>query len=191
MITLNQEQRLGHKAFYLFLSRRSTLGFTFLLVTAGLFIVRGVLFAIPSQINTYISYGLVGLLSVSILLILFSVLVSWLEYHNYSFVFQEFDLIVKKGIFNREEISLPYRQMQDINIIRNLGHRLLGVSRLVIDSAGDEGSGQDGQSDAVLDPLEKEVAEEIRTFLDRQIGIQVVKDIKEADREASQKMAGA
>ncbi|MDE1941084.1 MAG: PH domain-containing protein, partial [Patescibacteria group bacterium] len=110
--------------------------------------------------------------------------VAWLEYRNYAFRFEEFDLAVRRGVISTETVSIPYRQIQDLNIQRDLIYQILGLSRLVIDSAGHEEKGERNETDIILEPLYKETAEEIRGFLERRIGVQVVIDEKEADREA-------
>lgn len=74
--------------------------------------------------------------------------------------------------------------MQDINIDRPLVYRILGVSRVVIDSAGHEEFGESrSETDIVLEPIDEKLAREIRDMLQRRIGVQIVEDEKEADLE--------
>lgn len=206
MISLNQDMHLGRTAFFLMLSKRVFPG----LVLFAVALIAGIMqtFILQSLAQTfknadagmqssiqnfpvYFSYGLNGLFAVSIILMLAGLIVCWLEYRNYSFRFEEFNLIVKRGVFSTEEVSIPYRQMQDININRSLAHIMLGVSRLIIDSAGHEEAEEHNETDIILEPLDKGVAEDIRSFLDRRIGVQIVKDVKEEDRDDEASLASA
>jgi putative membrane protein len=103
-------------------------------------------------------------------------LVAWLVYYFYTFTMEEFDLRLKRGVLHREEISIPYRQMQNVNIVRSLFYQIIGVSKLYIDSAGHEEPGAPDESEIILKPIEKEVAEQIRSLLEHRIGVQMVEN---------------
>lgn len=198
MITLNQEHRLGPKAFILLLIRRVAVGFTFFVLASVLSMARGVIMAgllstmqtagsatalSPDAISVYIENGISALFLFSIILMLIGFFISWIQYRFYAFRFDEFDLHMRQGILSRKEVAIPYRQMQDINIFRSLIYQMLGVSRLIIDSAGHEEKDAKNQTDIILEPLDMREAEDIRDFLERRIGVQIVKDIKEEDNE--------
>jgi uncharacterized membrane protein YdbT with pleckstrin-like domain len=83
--------------------------------------------------------------------------------------------------------------MQNVDVTRPLVYRLFGISRLVVLSAGHEQAGEGDQTDTVFDPIDSEVAEEIRVLLGRRIGVQVIEHETEADQQniqaKSQKVA--
>ena len=110
------------------------------------------------------------------LFLLVGFLISYLEYRTYRFTLEEFDLKVERGILTKHEISISYRQIQDVNIERSLFYQLFGISKLVIMSAGREDPGlhDEAQAEVILDPLDKNMAEEIREELQGRIGVQVV-----------------
>jgi putative membrane protein len=137
-----------------------------------------------ASISSAVSSVILGLFLVSIMVILVSIIIALLEYRNYAFTFEEFDLKMRRGIFDRREVSLPYRQIQDVDIERDVSHQLLGLSKLVLMTAGHEEAGEHEMAEVLLEPLDKEAAEEIRAMLQRKIGIQVVETEQEADREA-------
>jgi uncharacterized membrane protein YdbT with pleckstrin-like domain len=58
------------------------------------------------------------------------------QYLSFSYSLDEHSLKVKTGIIDIHEDAIPYRQVQDINIRRNLLYRLFGLSRLIILSGG-------------------------------------------------------
>jgi uncharacterized membrane protein YdbT with pleckstrin-like domain len=73
--------------------------------------------------------------------------------------------------------------MQNVDVTRPLFYRILGLSRLVILSAGHEQVEEGDQTDTVFDPIDSEIAEEIRTLLGRRIGVQVIEHEIEADSQ--------
>ena len=205
MITLGQPQHLGNKTLMLILSRRTTVAFI-------LFIVNGALvFLIPSlaigmagisslggSINqnnvTVITNGLVSLNTLlflgSIIIFLITLIIGFFQYRNFVFILDEFSLKIRKGILSEIEISVPYRQIQDINLLRTFSHRMFGVSRLIIITAGHEDVKEHDETDTVFDPIDADLAEEIRSFLERRIGVQVIEGTTQADSEEVSAQAG-
>ncbi len=198
MIVVGQPQHLGRKTLLLLLSRRTTVGFI-------LFIISGALaFLIPSlalgiagitSLGGQINHGTVstissGLFSLNILLFLGSIIlflvtliIGLVQYRNYIFVLDEFSLKMRKGLLSQTEISIPYRQIQDINLVRTFSHRLFGVSRLIMITAGHEDVKEHDETDTVFDPIDADLAEEIRAFLERRIGVQIIEGTNQADSE--------
>lgn len=117
------------------------------------------------------------------------VLVNYLRYVCFKFTLEEFGLRMRKGVLRVEEISIPYRQMQNVDVTRPLFYRILGLSRLVILSAGHEQIEEGDQTDTVFDPIDSEIAEEIRTLLGRRIGVQVIEHETEADKQDAEAKA--
>lgn len=199
MIALNQEQTLGKKAYLLMASQKMTAGIVFLLIAVVLLFTNGIITSFIA--NTLKSAGastghtsadvsgvVMAIVAAAFILALFvcviGLVVARLEYRNYTFTFEEFDLKLKRGIIGTKTISIPYRQMQDINIERSVLHQMTGTSRVVIDSAGHEEKSEQNETDIILEPIDREAAEDIRLMLQRKIGVQVVEQQKEADTEA-------
>ena len=200
MIETGVEQRLGRKAFILLLSRRATVALLFIIVSLALLaasgsIIKGLAVATSmggqatassvGPISSSVSFIVSACFLVGIFLLLVSFIASWIQYHNFTFDFGEFDLHLKRGIIDRKETSIPYRQIQDVNIERNFDHQLMGLAKIVITTAGHEETGEKGMSEIILEPLDRSVAEEIRTLLERKIGVQVVVDQTIADTQAA------
>lgn len=116
------------------------------------------------------------------------IIINILRYHFFVFTLEEFSLKLRKGILNVEEISIPYRQIQNVDITRPFIYRLIGLSRLVIVSAGNEQSLDGDQVDTVFDPIDYEIAEEIREILDRRIGVQIIEHESEANKKEAESM---
>lgn len=193
MIQFNEEQHLGKKAFIIFLLRGILPTIALVILIIVLIPVHNVILdnlnsSASTTINSTNSVDLINIIIslATILAIFFFILgliISILRYRTYSFTFKEFDLRMKKGILNLKENSIPYRQIQDVDTERPLTFRLLGLSKVVILSAGHEESSEHENTEIVLEPIDVEIAEEIRTKLEREIGVQVVKNEKEADKE--------
>ncbi len=119
-----------------------------------------------------------------LIVMIFGIILARIQYKNYTFAFEEFDMKVKRGWLSTRIMSIPYRQMQDVNLERDLTHRLTKTTRVVIASAGTDESPNKDEADIILDPIDMAAADEIRLMLERKIGVQVVQGEKEADQQA-------
>lgn len=199
MIPLNQEQYLGKKAYTLMVSRRMTVGLVIMLIAAVILIlqdglggfVAGVMtiagtpgsravMSAPVIIHWIVLLGFIVGLAACII----GIFAARFEYKNYTFTFEEFGLKLKYGLASGRIISIPYRQIQNINLERSLMHRMTGTTRVTIDSAGEEDKDGHDESEITLEPIDEAVAEDVRLTLQRKIGVQVVESEREADREA-------
>lgn len=198
MIPLNQEQWLGEKAYLLMASRKMMPGVIMLLISAILLSLKNIIAsvvyggfsaggnggaAMAASISNISTTVIMVLLVLSLIVILAGIAIARLEYKNLTYTFEEFDLRMKAGILHRTENSIPYRQVQDVDIDRTLMLQLMGLSKLTIITAGHEESTEHEKVEVVIEPIQREVAEEIRQMLERKIGVQVTKSVEEADTE--------
>ncbi len=111
-------------------------------------------------------------------------IVAWIVYINYKFSMSENALLIERGVFHKEEVSIPYRQIQNVNIARLLPDRILGVGRLIILTAGEDDSGgeKDAKSHGVLPVLERHLAETMRNELVRRSNIQNVVHVEKEEK---------
>lgn len=198
MITFGQKQHLGKKTLYLFILNRLWVSVFFLIILCVVAFFHDALVNLitaplgsdglpsPDLVNLvssliYLIIG--GLFLISLIFIGAAIIISFLDYRNYTFSFEEFDLIVRRGIINREETSIPYRQMQDVDIEQSLMYQFFGVSRVVVITAGHEDSNMHDDTEMILEPIDKALAEEIRRALQARIGVQVVESEKQAESE--------
>src|SRR5262249_54775350 len=133
---------LGKKTFIIFFLDRVRVGVVFLILAIVLFVLssQNFLANLPS-IGDLRGYALMGgwwTLLIAIVALLIAFFVSWLIYINYRFALQDDSLKIKRGVLNKEEIAIPYRQIQDVDIERDLTYQMLGMSRLAILTAGHE-----------------------------------------------------
>ena len=198
MIPIGRPQNLGRKTMILMLIQGLIPCVLFLLIVIGISLfgknidqsssanlsLLGQLIPIIGQ-NLGVVTQLIQpiLFFLAIILGAFGVVVNYLRYHFFKFTLEEFGLRLRRGVLRVEEISIPYRQMQNVDVTRPLFYRILGLSRLVILSAGHEQVEEGDQTDTVFDPIDSEIAEEIRTLLGRRIGVQVIEHEIEADSQ--------
>ncbi|MDB5194739.1 MAG: hypothetical protein JWN50_753 [Parcubacteria group bacterium] len=169
MVALNIEQHLGTKAFVLFALEKMKWILVLIAVTLFLSIVRD-----ATQYPVLASF--VSFLELaSMLSFVFGFVWAWLLYQRFTFTFEEFDIRMRSGIVIKKEVSIPYRQIQSVDIVRSVTHQMLGLSKLVLLTAGHEEADEKQLTEVVLEPIERSVAEDIRDMLQEKIGVQIVR----------------
>ena len=177
-----QFQRLGRKTLWVFIIDRISTAVVFLVIAIILLAVNenGMLAETPW--GDLSNYGVMGaLIASSVFIIAFAItlLVSWLIYANYQFALQDDAIKIRRGIFEREEIAIPYRQIQDVDIEQDITDRALGVCRLVVLTAGHEDEKKpEGESEGILPVLDRSIAEELQSELLKRANVQKVTEEK-------------
>ncbi len=204
MIPIGRPQHLGRKTMILMLIQGLIPCVLFLFIVIALsFIKNRISFGDSSSLDILYqfmpavdpNYSVLSNIVIPVLFFLaiilggIGILVNYLRYICFKFTLEEFGLRMRKGVLRVEEISIPYRQMQNVDVTRPLFYRILGLSRLVILSAGHEQIEEGDQTDTVFDPIDSEIAEEIRTLLGRRIGVQVIEHETEADKQDAEAKA--
>ncbi len=191
MVPLGKKQHLGYKAFILMALKYVSPAVGIVLIAALLTLFDTVILQAFTDIVSlmypdapltlaqaadYLELGILILLLLSLVVFFLGAIVALLVYHFYTFTIEEFDLRLRRGVLHREEISIPYRQMQNVNIVRSLFYQIIGVSKLYIDSAGHEEPNGADVSEIILQPIERDLADEIRALLQHRIGVQIVEN---------------
>lgn len=204
MIPIDRPQHLGRKTLALMILQGSVPGVAMLifvivlsffktdlnLISTSEVVTLGQIFPIIGSNLQNISTLLVPFIFfLAVLFMCLGIVINILRYQFFVFTLEEFGLRLRKGVLRVEEISIPYRQMQNVDVTRPLVYRIFGISRLVVLSAGHEQAGEGDQTDTVFDPIDKEVADIIRELLGRRIGVQVIEHETEADQQNKQDRA--
>lgn len=80
---------------------------------------------------------------------------------------------IKRGILNRTEDAIPYRQIQNVDIEQDFLFLMLGLSRVIILTAGREDEKEDADaSEGVIPAVDKKLAEWLQTELLKRAEIQ-------------------
>ncbi len=176
-------EHLGYKTLVLFILERSVIPFGALLFSLVMFVLFNL--QLPGNYNVVGSFtvNLHELVQQGALLgfefffisFLIAIFIGWLNYINYRFQLDEDALKIKRGILNKEVVAIPYRQIQNVDVERSFGYLILGLSKLVILTAGheDKGDAQD-ESEGVLPALDKDLADRIQEELLRRANVEKV-----------------
>lgn len=97
----------------------------------------------------------VGVIVIAILYIFFSIY-SYLRFYYY---LKEGEIVIKKGIFTRTTINLPFEKIQTIDFKQNLIQQIFGVVEFSIDSAGSK------KQEVSLSAVPMELAEQLREYI--------------------------
>ena len=85
-----------------------------------------------------------------------AILASLLKYFSFRLRYEGTELIIRSGVFFRNERHVPYARIQNLDAIRNLGHRFFGVAEVRVETGG-------GQTpEAKISVLHETVFEEMR-----------------------------
>ena len=109
-----------------------------LLGIAVIFIVDFFFFQVPHLLG----YAILLLL----IYIVGSSLEAWYLYSSHVFMLDDYALHIRSGILNRNEVAIPYRQIQDVTIDESYVERIFGVTELTVMTAGSEDSKKDKAS---------------------------------------------
>jgi len=177
-------QTLGRKTLAIFVLQRIAAAVVLLLVSVALFTLETQRFVATVPIPHFAAYldlaawACLALFGIFFLLGFF---IAWLTYTSYRFALSTDSLKIKRGVLNKEEIAIPYRQIQDVDINRDVSYQMMGLSRIVILTAGheDEPKGPEGgESEGILPALDKDLAAWLQSELLRRANVQKVVEEK-------------
>lgn len=171
-------QTLGKGAFWLFFLQISPAAFILLIASIVLFILSFQ----PFLANTEKYFLLATLITFILSLLIFagSFTFAWLTYINFVFLMAEDSFKIKRGILTKTENAIPYRQIQNVDIERSFMFQILGLSRLIILTAGheDERSKGSDEAEGIIPAIDKTLAEWLQTELLKKADIQKVIETK-------------
>lgn len=178
------DQKLGIKVFYYYLSRRVPFGLLLLIVSficyfSKSFLASLLFFIFPVNMATsIINYIVIALFVISVLYILFEILRSWLDYINCTFTVSEQSFNITRGILNKKEVFIPYRQIQDISIEQSFYNKMMGISKLIILTAGNDNNDKVGESEGIFQVIDSNLAQVLQKDLLERTNVQRIKEIK-------------
>ncbi len=172
----NVPTRLGLKVLFvqLLMGLMPVFGLFFLTAIVGIFIIR--YDALAAYLNLSVDLYKIGLTILSALFLiglagvfLFALIVivyRVLSYYYYFYTVAEFSFQVNSGIFDRQDISISYRQIRNVDISQPFLFTVLGVALVDIFSlsnASDAVNPSKGIDMIIM--LDRDTAEELQTFL--------------------------
>ena len=121
-------------------------------------------------IENYESKTISSIIIYLLIILLFSVSISWiwakLTHRFYRYELREEGLRKESGVILKTYSSIPYSRIQNIDIYRDVLDRILGLSRVHIQTAGNT---TPHSSEGKLPGLSVEIAEQLREELIRRV----------------------
>lgn len=176
----NAYRLLGRKTFWLFVLERSQPALILLLIAIViLFIPTSISTAgkrLPDNISSLINLGDIALVAflAAIASLILAIFIGWLVYVNYKFMLTEDALKIERGIFSKEEVAIPYRQIQDVDVDKPFVFRIMGLSKLIILTAGHEDKNAGDQSEGIIPAIDSGLADKLQAELLKRADIEVV-----------------
>jgi len=118
-----RQSRLGIVV-YLFKNGRATFSLFFALV-AIVSTQPALLFIVPFVLSP---------------IIIFSGVLAYYQYRNFTFSISSDEVIIHKGVFYKERVAVPFERIQSIQITEHIVQRILGLVALRVDTAGSKSS---------------------------------------------------
>jgi len=168
-----RKHSLGHRAFFLFLSKRVMIFLVPFALTLGAWYAER---WVPPDYMLWGVYVTEGLLILSIALFAVVILRTYFEYRYYTYLFTDDAFIMTYGYMVRNEIATLYHQIQNVNIQRSMLDRMVGVSQIIILMTGSDRSS--GRNQIVLPAIGNRKARLVQAEL-----------LKRARRHAETRMA--
>jgi uncharacterized membrane protein YdbT with pleckstrin-like domain len=157
-------QKLNPKAtwlfFFMFLGRASAVLIIF--ITMWILILAG---SHGQQDQVTISLGALNGAMVSLILatLLYCALWARLSYRCYRYELRDEGIRIERGVIWKKYVTIPYDRIQNVDIMRGLIARILGLSDLQVQTAGAITAGSYGAySEGRLPGLAPEIAEQLR-----------------------------
>lgn len=168
---METEQKLGIKVFYYYLFKKITLGFVLLIASFFLLshkvetiaLLEGVFSPENSIIVTH--YIVKTLFIVSSILLAIGIFISFIKYIRITFIMHQNALTIKSGIISKKEISIPYRNIQDVSILQSIPLRIMGVSKLIVITGGSDTNDKEKEAERTFEIIDTNIAKSIRTTI--------------------------
>lgn len=180
-------QRLGFRAFIFYMIKGFLPGAVLLILTFVVLSVKNLVidsfigsgYVGVDSINKIVLFVIGGLYVISILLLVIGIAVNLMHYFGCRFGMDEYAFKLHRGIISRDEVTIPYRQIQDVNVDQSVLGRLVGVGKLIILTAGNNDKNKHGEeSEVVFDIIDISIAKSLQKQLVEKSSIQLVKETK-------------
>jgi uncharacterized membrane protein YdbT with pleckstrin-like domain len=154
----NTYYKLGSKTFWYIFGKQSITGFVFLFVALLLSMSHSYFLSNPEMASSvcFVSWVVFCL---AIIALIIALIYSKLRYKNTGFTLSPNALLLRRGVIKKEEFAIPYRQIQNIETERTLFDQMLGVSKFIILTAGEENEKEKvDEPENILPMVDKDIA---------------------------------
>ncbi len=189
MLSFNiiMNQRLGFRALVVYIIKGVLPGVVLLFLTFIVLSAKNTLINIfigsgytgSDSINKIILFLIGGFYILSFLILVLGVTINLLHYIGCRFGMDDYGFKLHRGIISRDEVSIPYRQIQDVNVDQSIFGRIIGVGKLIILTAANNEKEKHGEeSEVVLGTIDISIAKSLQKQLIEKSSIQLVKEAK-------------
>ena len=91
-----------------------------------------------------------------LVVVAFTTIIALVRYFSFTYRYEANDLVIRSGVFVRNERHIPYDRIQNIDAVQNLGHQFFGVMKVQVQT------GAGAEPEATLSVLPREALEEMR-----------------------------
>jgi|SRR3989344_212807 len=168
---IEKYNRLGPKTYFMILLGRMSIFILFCVLFIAYIISRSY-YPILEQYSPDLILSLSIL--VGIIIFIISLVLADLEYSNYSISLESDDLMVKKGIIEIKEQSVPYRYIRDIRVYQSIIDRLVGISNLTITLEMEPEVNSRSKSEIILNSIDNSIALDIHRELLKRAEVQKI-----------------
>jgi len=95
---------------------------------------------------------------------------AFLEYFYFTFYVSEGQLIIKKGIFSKKTLVIPFERIQTVQLHQNLLHKIINHCKVAIDTAGTE------ETEVAIQSLSYSKAINLKEILSQQVASHETKE---------------
>lgn len=106
--------------------------FMFSPILALVYMIQGTLQSNYNMHFINMTYIAEIILFLCILIIIIKLVLDYLDWKNTQYTLTDKRIIIKRGLFNKEKISMPYAKVQDIDVSQSVLERILGAGDIVI-----------------------------------------------------------
>ena len=178
-------QRLGLRALILYIVKGLLPGIIFGILTLVVLSAKNLIiggfvnsgYASVDAINKIILFVIGGMYIVSILLLAFGLLINLIHYFSCRFGMDDYAFKLHRGLISRNEITIPYHQIQDVNVDQSIIGGLFGIGKLIILTAGNEDKDKNGEeNEVVFDIIDISTAKYLQKTLTEKSSVQLVRN---------------
>ncbi len=140
----------------------------------GLFLHSG--YTSADGVNKIILFLTGGLYLFAIAAIAIGLFVNLWRYFGTHIMLDDFAFRINRGIISKDEISIPYRQIQDVDIDESILGKLVGIGKIIVLTAATTDGKHGEESEVVLDIIDIGTARELQKTLLEKSAVQLVKN---------------
>ncbi|MBU6370765.1 MAG: PH domain-containing protein [Patescibacteria group bacterium] len=117
-----------------------------------------------------------GLYVFAVIMLGLGLVYALIGYFSTRFGLDDYAFKLHRGLISRDEVTIPYHQIQDVNVEQSVIGRIFGVGTMIILTAGQDDRGTNGEENEIVFPIvDIGVAKDLQKRLEVKGSVQLVK----------------